>query len=187
MFHVARRIVPSARGGKEICTGRTLLVGWPFAATPVSGSCFAFFATDCEPSASEGASVVATLRLGGILTAARTGGRRERRANIIRGRVSLWGHAFMLWVHIYGCLFGGEHVHARQSNCRTSLLGVFRVAFALFHSSTLSSNLCHTMPSLREFSACIVSNNQPLPEHLVAVDKTANKVSCWIPSEAGKV
>ena len=116
MFHVARRIVPSARGGKEICTGRTLLVGWPFAATPVSGSCFAFFATDCEPSASEGASVVATLRLGGILT----GGRRERRANIIRGRVSLWGHAFMLWVHIYGCLFGGEHVHARQSNCRTS-------------------------------------------------------------------
>lgn len=42
------------------------------------------------------------------------------------------------------------------------------------------------MPAHREFSACIVSNNQPLPEYLVAVDKTANKVSCWIPSEAGK-
>ncbi|KAG6332672.1 hypothetical protein ID866_6417 [Astraeus odoratus] len=38
----------------------------------------------------------------------------------------------------------------------------------------------------REFSAWIVSNNQPLPEYLVAVDRKANRVSCWIPSEAGK-
>ncbi|KAI6028677.1 hypothetical protein F5J12DRAFT_390315 [Pisolithus orientalis] len=38
----------------------------------------------------------------------------------------------------------------------------------------------------REFSAWIVSNNQPLPEYLVAVDEKAGRVSCWIPSEAGK-
>ncbi|KAL4077120.1 hypothetical protein V8B97DRAFT_2080191 [Scleroderma yunnanense] len=42
------------------------------------------------------------------------------------------------------------------------------------------------MLTQREFSAWIVSNNQSLPEYLVAVDKTTNKVSCWIPSEAGK-
>lgn len=38
----------------------------------------------------------------------------------------------------------------------------------------------------REFSAWIVSNNQPLPEYLVAVDEKGSRVSCWIPSEAGK-
>lgn len=37
------------------------------------------------------------------------------------------------------------------------------------------------------FAAWIVSNNQPLPEYLVAVDHKASRVSCWIPSEAGKV
>lgn len=38
----------------------------------------------------------------------------------------------------------------------------------------------------RDFSAWIVSNNQPLPEYLVAVDEKGSRVSCWIPSEAGK-
>ncbi|KAJ8586104.1 hypothetical protein M405DRAFT_744160 [Rhizopogon salebrosus TDB-379] len=38
----------------------------------------------------------------------------------------------------------------------------------------------------RGFSAWIVSEGQQIHEYLVAVDKKANRVSCWIPSEAGK-
>ncbi|KAI9570454.1 hypothetical protein HD554DRAFT_2082193 [Boletus coccyginus] len=38
----------------------------------------------------------------------------------------------------------------------------------------------------REFSAWIVSEDKSLPEYLVAIDTNGSKVSCWIPSEAGK-
>ncbi|KXN92220.1 hypothetical protein AN958_08673 [Leucoagaricus sp. SymC.cos] len=38
----------------------------------------------------------------------------------------------------------------------------------------------------RGFSAWIVVDGKTLPEHLVSVDDSANKVSCWIPSEEGK-
>ncbi|KAG6376501.1 hypothetical protein JVT61DRAFT_2494 [Boletus reticuloceps] len=38
----------------------------------------------------------------------------------------------------------------------------------------------------REFSAWIVSEGRPLPEYLIAVDRNARKVSCWIPGQAGK-
>ncbi|KAH7889391.1 hypothetical protein F5I97DRAFT_522000 [Phlebopus sp. FC_14] len=38
----------------------------------------------------------------------------------------------------------------------------------------------------RGFSAWITSEGEQLREYLVAVDDNANKVSCWIPSEAGK-
>lgn len=46
MFHVARRTVPSMRGGKLILTGNTLLVGWPLGAMAGSDESFdtlAFF------------------------------------------------------------------------------------------------------------------------------------------------
>ena len=39
----------------------------------------------------------------------------------------------------------------------------------------------------RGFSAWIVADGETLPEYLVAVDSTANKVSCWIPSKHGQV
>lgn len=39
----------------------------------------------------------------------------------------------------------------------------------------------------RGFSAWIVVDGNPLPEYLVAVDNSAHRVSCWIPSEEGKV
>ncbi|KAF9246146.1 hypothetical protein BU15DRAFT_38400, partial [Melanogaster broomeanus] len=38
----------------------------------------------------------------------------------------------------------------------------------------------------RGFSAWIVSEDEQLREYLVAVDTNAHRVSCWIPSEAGK-
>ncbi|KAF5357898.1 hypothetical protein D9756_001414 [Leucocoprinus leucothites] len=38
----------------------------------------------------------------------------------------------------------------------------------------------------RGFSAWVVVDGRPLPEYLVAVDSSANRVSCWIPSEEGK-
>ncbi|KAF5380992.1 hypothetical protein D9615_004073 [Tricholomella constricta] len=38
----------------------------------------------------------------------------------------------------------------------------------------------------RGFSAWIVVEGKPLPEYLVAVDSSKNRVSCWIPSEEGK-
>lgn len=39
----------------------------------------------------------------------------------------------------------------------------------------------------RGFSAWIVVDGDPLPEYLVAIDDSAHRVSCWIPSEEGKV
>ncbi|RXW17327.1 hypothetical protein EST38_g8517 [Candolleomyces aberdarensis] len=42
------------------------------------------------------------------------------------------------------------------------------------------------MLSHRGFSAWITVDGTPLPEYLVAVDEQANRVSCWIPGEAGK-
>jgi hypothetical protein len=39
----------------------------------------------------------------------------------------------------------------------------------------------------RGFSAWIVVDGNPLPEYLITVDENAHKVSCWIPSEEGKV
>lgn len=39
----------------------------------------------------------------------------------------------------------------------------------------------------RGFSAWIVVDGQTLPEYLVAVDVSAHRVNCWIPSEEGKV
>jgi hypothetical protein len=40
----------------------------------------------------------------------------------------------------------------------------------------------------RGFSACILSEGKPIPEYLVAVvDENPNTISCWIPSEVGKV
>ncbi|KAG2157225.1 hypothetical protein DEU56DRAFT_763539 [Suillus clintonianus] len=42
------------------------------------------------------------------------------------------------------------------------------------------------MLTYRGFSACIISEGNLISEYLVAVDETENKISCWIPSEAGK-
>jgi hypothetical protein len=39
----------------------------------------------------------------------------------------------------------------------------------------------------RGFSAWIESDGEALPEYLVAVDETANRVSCWIPGTEGQV
>jgi hypothetical protein len=39
----------------------------------------------------------------------------------------------------------------------------------------------------RGFSAWIVSEGIPIPEYLVAVDTKLHQISCWIPSEEGKV
>ncbi|PPQ64683.1 hypothetical protein CVT26_002773 [Gymnopilus dilepis] len=39
----------------------------------------------------------------------------------------------------------------------------------------------------RGFSAWIMSNGQQLPEHLVAVDEEAHRVSCWIPGKEGQI
>lgn len=39
----------------------------------------------------------------------------------------------------------------------------------------------------RGFSAWIVVEEKVLPEYLVAVDRDANRVSCWIPGEEGQV
>lgn len=39
----------------------------------------------------------------------------------------------------------------------------------------------------RGFSAWIVVDGKPLPEYLVAVDQNQHRVSCWVPSEEGKV
>ncbi len=64
IFQEAIRVAPSAHGGNEILTGRTLFVGCPFGARPVcsadSGAVtFAFFVcsdpTDFSPSGSDSA------------------------------------------------------------------------------------------------------------------------------------
>jgi hypothetical protein len=61
IFQEAIRVAPSARGGNEILTGRTLFVGCPFGARPVcsaeSGTAtFAFFVcSDFSPSGAESA------------------------------------------------------------------------------------------------------------------------------------
>jgi hypothetical protein len=39
----------------------------------------------------------------------------------------------------------------------------------------------------RGFSAWIESNGNAIPEYLVALDETANRVSCWIPGTEGQV
>jgi hypothetical protein len=61
IFQEAIRVAPSARGGNEMLTGRTLFVGCPFGARPVSSAelgavTFAFFVcSDPSPSGSESA------------------------------------------------------------------------------------------------------------------------------------
>ena len=77
IFQEAMRNVPLARGGNEISAGRTLFVGCPFGARPVSSAAaatFAFFAgsdpTDFSPSGFESAfrlpELTDTARFGGI-------------------------------------------------------------------------------------------------------------------------
>lgn len=40
----------------------------------------------------------------------------------------------------------------------------------------------------RGFSACIISEGKPIPEYLAAVvGENPKTISCWIPSEVGKV
>jgi hypothetical protein len=78
IFQEAIRVTPSARGGNEILTGRTLFVGCPFGARPVcsaeSGAAtFAFLVcsdpTDFSPSGTESAFRLPelTARFGGIV------------------------------------------------------------------------------------------------------------------------
>jgi hypothetical protein len=78
MFQEAIRVAPSARGGNEILTGRTLFVGCPFGARPVcsaeSGAAtFAFLVcsdpTDFSPSGTESAFRLPelTARFGGMV------------------------------------------------------------------------------------------------------------------------
>lgn len=71
IFQEAIRVVPSARGGNVILTGRTLFVGCPFGARPVCSAelgsvTFAFF--DSSPSGSESAFRLPelTARFGGM-------------------------------------------------------------------------------------------------------------------------
>lgn len=78
IFQEAMRNVPLARGGNEIWAGRTLFVGCPFGARPVSSAAaaatFAFFVcsdpTDFSPSGFESAfrlpELTDTARFGGI-------------------------------------------------------------------------------------------------------------------------
>ncbi len=78
IFQEAIRVAPSARGGNEILTGRTLFVGCPFGARPVcsaeSGAAtFAFFVCsdpmDFSPSGTESAFRLPelTARFGGMV------------------------------------------------------------------------------------------------------------------------
>lgn len=71
-------------------------------------------------------------------------------------------HTRMLWVRVY-----------------------FATRSRLTH--TTSNGQSVSMLTHREFSAWIVSDGRPIPEYLHTIDKNASKVSCWIPSEAGKV
>ena len=64
IFHEAMRDVPLARGGKEISMGRTLFVGCPFEARPVSSETVTFAFLVCsDPTGFSPAGSASAFRL----------------------------------------------------------------------------------------------------------------------------
>jgi hypothetical protein len=53
--------------------------------------------------------------------------------------------------------------------------------------SSQSQNYHRDMPTFQAFHATIRTDGEDLPEYDVQVDDNEKQVSCWIPSEAGKV
>ena len=63
IFHVATRSAPAFLGGNCMCTGSTLLVGWPFALVSELSATLAFFLGLESSSDSSGDGEAADLRL----------------------------------------------------------------------------------------------------------------------------
>ena len=62
----------------------------------------------------------------------------------------------------------------------------FSTRFIVFFSP-ISEISPHRMVKFGTYDVCVAVDNEQLPEFDVVVEEEERKVTCWIPSEAGKV